>query len=152
MYQPQGQTNEYQQTYYPPPPISAYNPQQHPQNYSDQNHHDVEYGKGYGQPPPNYVTPHPPAQGSGGGEKIKPASGWNDVWATLLWLANMGAFIGLSVVALRAYSSNRGSYNGVQSYNAYPGLTFDTSTFIIFGLAGVVGFGLSFLYLILTQL
>jgi hypothetical protein len=155
MHQPQGQStnppNEYQQAYYPPPPTSAYNPQQHPQNYPDQMH-DVEFGKpqqSYGQPPPNYVAPQ---EQSGGGEKIKPASGWNDIWAIFLWLANMGAFIGLSVVALSAYSSNRGSYNGVQSYNDYPGLTFDTSTFAIFGLAGVVGFGISFLYLIITQL
>lgn len=158
MYQPQqpqqynNPPNEYQQAYYPPPPTGAYNPQQYPQNYPDQIH-NVEFGKpqqGYGTPSPDYGAP----QGSagGGGEKIKPASGWNDIWATLLWLANMGAFIGLSVVALRTYSTNKTSYNGVESDNAYPGLTFDTSTFTTLGLAGVIGFGLSFLYLIVTQL
>lgn len=140
-----------QQGYYPPPPTMDQ------QKYPDPAH--VEYGNNSmnNNNPPSYGTP-PPMQPNevgvegGGEEKIRPAKHWNDVWATILWLINLGAFIGLAVVAIRTYESHANTYNGVQSENAYPGITFDTTTFIIFGLAGVVGFGISFLYLILANL
>jgi hypothetical protein len=149
MYQPTQQPDP-NKNYYPPPPElnQAYNPNQ---TYPDQAH--LEYGQSL---PPQYgnaVAPPPPQEGGQPTEKIKPASGWNDIWATILWLLNVGAFIGLAVVGLRTYKSHRGVNGvGVQSENAYPGLTFDTSTFKIFGLSAVVGFGISFLYLILAQM
>jgi hypothetical protein len=133
-----------QHKYYPPPPTGEYHAR------PDQAHLE------YGQPPPNYDAP-PPVNSqsikpySEGQDKIKPSSGWNDVWAIALWLCNIGAFIGLAVVGLRTYRGHEGAYNGVQSENPYPGLTFDSATFKIFGLSAVVGFGLSFLYLILAQ-
>lgn len=153
MYQPAQQPDP-NKNYVPPPPVqhdAPYNPNQ---PYPDQAHLE------YGQPlPPQYnnnVAPEQPyatapneAQQQ---EKIKPASGWNDVWATILWLLNLGAFIGLAVVGVRTYTSYHGvNGTGVQSENAYPGLTFDTSTLKIFGLAGVVGFGISFCYLLIAQ-
>lgn len=157
MYQPTSQSSDPpndQHKYYPPPPTFNNN---NNTAYNDQAH--VEYGQqqqSYGQQPPNYGAPPPPLdqqqQPYTQGEKIKPAKGWNDVWATILWLCNLGAFIGLAVVALRTYKSHRGAYNGVQSENAYPGLTFDTSTLMIFGFSAIVGFGISFLYLILANL
>ncbi|CEP12232.1 hypothetical protein [Parasitella parasitica] len=152
MYQPPTQSSDSpndQHKYYPPPPTMSGN-----NNYQDQAH--IEYGQQqqmYGQPPPNYGTPPPiqqqPQQQE---EKIRPAKRWNDVWATILWLCNLGAFIGLAVVACRTYTSHKGSYNGVQSENAYPGLTFDTSTLKIFGFSAIVGFGISFLYFIIANL
>ena len=143
-----------QQQYYPPPPTGQYNapPTQYDAPppgpyYNNNNPSNMEYGQqpGYNAPPPN--QPYTPGQ-----EKIKPASGWNDVWATVAWLLNLGAFIGLAVVGLRTYKTHQGSYNGVQSENDVPGLTFDTATFKIFGLSAVVGFGISFLYLILANM
>ncbi|OAC98451.1 hypothetical protein MUCCIDRAFT_44729 [Mucor lusitanicus CBS 277.49] len=131
MYQPTSQSSDPppndQHKYYPPPPTF------------NNNNNNATYGDQVHQP----YTP---------GEKIKPAKGWNDVWATILWLCNLGAFIGLAVVALRTYTSHKGSYNGVQSENAYPGLTFDTSTLMIFGFSAIVGFGISFLYLIFANM
>lgn len=156
MYQPPNEAppQQQQQGYYPPPP--AMNQQQQRQKYPDPAH--VEYGNSQYQDhsPPTYGTP-PPMQPNevgieGGGEKIRPAKHWNDIWATVLWLLNLGAFIGLAVVAIRTYRSHTNTYNGVQSENQVPGITFDTSTFKIFGFAGIVGFGISFLYLILANL
>lgn len=157
MYQPPSQSsdppNDYQK-YYPPPPTANGN-----NNYQDQSH--IEYGQQpqpYGQQPPSYGAPPPPPsqtvnqQPYTSGEKIKPSKGWNDIWATILWLCNLGAFIALAVIALMTYSNHEGSYNGVQSENAYPGLTFDTSTLKIFGFSAIVGFGISLLYLILANL
>ncbi|KAI8997374.1 plasma-membrane choline transporter-domain-containing protein [Pilobolus umbonatus] len=142
-YTPQQQTYTPQQQPYAPPPQQPYASQQ-------------PYGQSYPPPPPNYGAN--PTHGEyqnyspEAGEKIRPASGWNDLWAAILWLLNLGAFIGLAVVALQTYSSNQMSYNGVQSQNAYPGITFDTSTFKIFGFSAIVGFGISVLYLMLANM
>ncbi|KAI7900418.1 plasma-membrane choline transporter-domain-containing protein [Cokeromyces recurvatus] len=143
--------------YYPPPPNEPYNT-----NQTDQTHHPEYHGQPYGQsydhqkPPLYNIPPTQTYNNENGGETgekgIKQASGWRDIWAILLWLCNLGAFIGLAVVALRTYRSHSGSYHGVQSENAYPGLTFDTTTFKIFGLSAIVGFGISFLYLIFANL
>lgn len=134
--------------YYPPPPTGEY--------YAKPNQDQLEYGQPPAQPPPNYDGPgntnvQPTKPYTEGQNKIKPSSGWNDIWAIGLWLCNIGAFIGLAVVGLRTYKGNEGAYDGVQSENAYPGLTFDRATFKIFGLSAVVGFGLSLLYLIMAQ-
>lgn len=136
MYKP-----EDQQQYYPPPPNGQYNTQISP---------DQEQGS-YSVPPPPF-TEQPLKPYTEGPDHIKPASGWNDVWAIVLWLCNVGAFIGLSVVGLRTFRGYQNSYDSVPSQNQYSGLTFDTTTFKIFGLAAVVGFGLSFMYLILAQM
>lgn len=144
------------QQYYPPPPSGQYNapPSQYnaPQYSNNGYSHDGQNleSQNYQPPPPAQLDNQQPY--TGGPEKIKPASGWNDVWATVLWLLNLGAFIGLAVVGLRTYKDNKGSYNGVQSNNEVSGLTFDTATFKIFGLSAVVGFGISFLYLILANM
>ncbi|GAA5797962.1 hypothetical protein HPULCUR_003360 [Helicostylum pulchrum] len=132
---------EDQQQYYPPPPNGQYNTQISPEQ---------EHGSHSVPPPP--FTDQPLKPYTEGPEHIKPASGWNDVWATVLWLCNVGAFIGLSVVGLKTYHGNQDSYNSVPSQNQYPGLTFDTTTFKIFGFSAIVGFGLSFMYLILAQM
>jgi hypothetical protein len=88
---------------------------------------------------------------SGAEGKVQPSSGFQDVWATIAWLCNMGAFIGLSVVGLRAYGSSRSSYGGVPSQTPSSGITFDTTAFFIFGLAIVIGFGLSLFYFLLAN-
>ncbi|KAG1138129.1 hypothetical protein G6F37_010742 [Rhizopus arrhizus] len=128
------------QQYYPPPP---------PMDQQG-------YQQSYQPPPPEYNTrlpQHQPALYSEEQHKgVQPSTGWNDIWAIILWLLNLGAFIGLAVVAIRTYSSHGTTYGGVESNNAYPGLTFDTSTFIIFGFASVVGFGISFLYLLIANM
>lgn len=148
MYQPPANPPGVQHNY-PPPPTGQYYAQ------PDQAH--LEYGQPPPpQPPPNYngaatANSQPLRPYTEGQDKIKPSTGWNDVWAIILWLCNIGAFIGLAVVGLMTYEGNQGEYNGVQSNNAYPGLTFDRATFRIFGLSAVVGFGLSFLYLLLAQ-
>ncbi|KAI8076284.1 plasma-membrane choline transporter-domain-containing protein [Thamnidium elegans] len=126
MYRP-----EDQQQYYPPPPSGQYNTQISP---------DQEHGS-YSVPPPPF-TDQPLKSYTEGQEHIKPASGWNDVWAIVLWLCNVGAFIGLSVVGLRTFRGHQDSYNSVPSQNQYSGLTFDTTTFKIFGFSAIVGFGL----------
>ncbi|EIE87019.1 hypothetical protein RO3G_11730 [Rhizopus delemar RA 99-880] len=110
----------------------------------------------YQPPPPEYNTRLPQHQQAPYSEEqhkgVQPSTGWNDIWAIILWLINLGAFIGLAVVAIRTYSTHGTTYGGVESNNAYPGLTFDTSTFIIFGFAAVVGFGISFLYLLIANI
>lgn len=137
-----------QQPSYPPPPQQqAYPPppQQQP----------------YPQPPPdynqyannsNYAEQQPNQPYGSSEEKIRPANGWKDIWATILWVLNVGAFIGVSVVCLRTFSGNQGmTGGGTTSATQYSGIVFDTSAFKIFGLAAVVGFGLSFLYLLLIN-
>lgn len=156
-YPPPPQNGQQQQQYYPPPPSGQYNspPSQYnaPQYSNNGYNHDGQNleAQTYSTPPPvadfNNQQPY-----TGGQEKIKPSSGWNDVWATILWLCNLGAFIALAVIGLRTYQGNKGAYNGVQSDNQVPGLTFDTATFKIFGLSAVVGFGISFLYLIFANM
>lgn len=150
---PKDQSQPYSQQHaYPPPPSQSYATGP-PQYYSNPNSqaYDPEaamYGQ-YGVPPaapPNQVGPM-----SGGDAKVQPSSGYKDVWATLLWLLNMGAFIGLSVIGLRAYNRNRSSYGGVPSSTPSSGITFDTTTFIILGLAIVIGFGLSVIYFLFAN-
>lgn len=133
---------EDQQRYYPPPPNGQYNTQITPeQGY-------------YTAPPPAFQDNNPQTLKpyTEGPDHIQPASGWNDVWATILWLCNVGAFIGLAVVGLRTFQGNQDSYSSVPSQNQYSGLTFDTTTFKIFGFSAIVGFGLSFLYLIFANM
>ncbi|KAI7857161.1 plasma-membrane choline transporter-domain-containing protein [Circinella umbellata] len=127
-------------TYYPPPPQA----------------------QGYSNTPPtynynNYATPPPPPDqqpyyhGEQVEKAVRPSSGWKDIWATILWLLNLGAFIGVSVLALRTYHQNSSSFGSVNSSTQYSGTVFGTGAFQIFGLAAVVGFGLSFLYLLLAN-
>ncbi|CEG73414.1 hypothetical protein RMATCC62417_08804 [Rhizopus microsporus] len=140
MYQPQ--QGQQQQQYYPPPPTMQQNQNYYP-SPEQQQHPPPDYNTSYQQQAPYSEEPN---------KGIKPSSGWNDVWATVLWLINLGAFIGLAVVAISTYNSHGTTYGGVQSSNPYPGLTFDTSTFAIFGYAAVVGFGISLLYLIIANM
>ncbi|SAM00846.1 hypothetical protein [Absidia glauca] len=155
---PQGQQYQPNQPMYPPPP--------QPYNANYNNNNNVP-PNGYQQAPPNYGNqyadnpqnaegqpfPHNklPFEKEDGGN-VKGWRAYKDVWALVLWILNLGAFIGLSVLALQVYSQNHSTTaGGVTSGTQYGGLTFDTSTFKIFGLSAVVGFGLSLLYLILVN-
>ncbi|RCH93038.1 Protein pns1 [Rhizopus stolonifer] len=129
---------------YPPPPTMNQQGYPPPPTMNQQ--------QGYQPPPPNYNATQQQYHTEESGKGVQPSSGWNDVWATVLWLINLGAFIALAVIAIRTYRNTGTSYNGVQSQEAYSGLTFDTSTFKIFGLSAIVGFGLSFLYLIIANI
>jgi hypothetical protein len=165
--------------YYPPPPSQAYPPpptQAYPPPGKDQNLYSQQTAyppppQHYTAGPPQYasnnqpydleaashgqygVPPIPPSQVApmSSDNKVQPSSGFKDAWATLLWLLNMGAFIGLSVVGLRAYNRNRGSYGGVPSETPASGITFDTTAFFILGLAIVIGFGISVIYFLLAN-
>ncbi|CAO3677145.1 unnamed protein product [Rhizopus stolonifer] len=139
-----------QQNY--PPPQQGYSP---PPTMNQQRYPSpptMNQQQGYQPPPPNYNATQQQYHTEEPGKGVQPSSGWNDVWATVLWLINLGAFIALAVIAIRTYRNTGTSYNGVQSQEAYSGLTFDTSTFKIFGLSAIVGFGLSFLYLIIANM
>ncbi|KAG2202551.1 hypothetical protein INT47_012545 [Mucor saturninus] len=150
----------YPQQYPPPPQQFAQPPQGY--NYST-------------PPPPQYYPPssEPLQQGhqnqqyntSAGyaelgeaplnaNDKIRPSSGFKDVWATILWLCNMAGFVALSVIGLRSFSSNTGSGNGGSGTtpNTGSGITFDTDTVKIFGYSAIIGFVISFMYLILANL
>jgi hypothetical protein len=132
-----------QQAY--PPPSQPYSSGPPSYSYNNQNY-DPEattYGN-YGQPPPQQMN-------MSGDHKVEPSTGFKDVWATVAWLLNMGAFIGLSVIGLRAYNANHSSYGGVPSQSPSTGITFDTTAFIILGLAVVIGFGLSVLYFLFAN-
>ncbi|KAF7724750.1 putative choline transporter, neither null mutation nor overexpression affects choline transport [Apophysomyces ossiformis] len=119
---------------------------------------DQSQNYNYPQPPPQYYTPPPPQSQPGyannayGGngyaelgqppqEKIRPSSGFKDIWAAGLWICNLVGFIVLSVIGLRAFSSNQ----------QHPIVTLDANTARIFGYSAIVGFGLSFLYLLLAN-
>jgi hypothetical protein len=133
---------------YPPPPQQYASP---PAGYQ-------------AQPPPQYYPPpQQPMYNTNAGyaeigerpananDKIRPSSGFKDVWATVLWLCNMAAFIALSVIGIRGYSQNKGSTGGTPPKSG-SGITFDTDTVKVFGFSVIVGFGLSFLYLIIANL
>ncbi|KAI8149418.1 plasma-membrane choline transporter-domain-containing protein [Fennellomyces sp. T-0311] len=130
-----------QSNYYPPPPQPGYPT---PPAYSNAN---------YATPPPPNPDSYqqPPYHGEQSEKAIRPASGWRDVWALILWLLNLGAFIGVSVLALRTYRSNQSTFGSVPSQTQYSGAVFGTGAFQIFGLSAVVGFGLSFLYFLLAN-
>jgi hypothetical protein len=106
----------------------------------------MEYGQAHPPPLNNQIQPEMHQN-----EKIRPSSGFNDVWAAILWVLNFAAFIGVSVIALNTFQDHSGSTNGVQSYNEYPGTTFDNDTIQIYGLSAIIGFGMSLLYLILAR-
>ncbi|OAD76419.1 hypothetical protein PHYBLDRAFT_154980 [Phycomyces blakesleeanus NRRL 1555(-)] len=141
----------------PQPPQYTYPPPQHPytppSSYPTNNYTPPPPQNNYGQSSNPYQAPeNQMEEGYESKGKIRPPSGWNDLWAAALWIANMGAFIALSVIGLRTYNGKKGSYNGTPSNTQYSGLTFDTGTFKIFGFSAIVGFGLSFLYLILANM
>jgi hypothetical protein len=152
--------NPYTQQYPPPPQTQQQYPPP-PQQYASP-------PQGYSQPPQYY--PSPPQQDQqnqqfnqntgyaelgeqplNANDKIRPSSGFKDVWATILWLCNMAAFIALSVIGLRSYSQNKGSYGGTTPQTG-GGITFDTDTVKVFGFSVIVGFGLSFIYLLVANM
>ncbi|CAO3616314.1 unnamed protein product [Mucor fragilis] len=153
--------NPYAQQYPPPPQTQQQYPPP-PQQYASP-------PQGYSQPPQYYPPPPQQAhqqqqqynQNTGYAElgeqplnandKIRPSSGFKDVWATILWLCNMAAFIALSVIGLRSYSQNKGSYGGTAPQTG-GGITFDTDTVKVFGFSVIVGFGLSFIYLLVANI
>lgn len=149
---PQGQLPGYPpppQQGYPPPQQQGYPPPPQAPNYGG--YDNPSYGQ---QPPP--PQQQPPNDGYYGGESqekaIRPASGWKDIWASILWVLNFGAFIGVSVLALRTYHGNQGhTVGGIPSSTQYSGVVFDTDAMRIFGYSAIVGFGLSFLYLMLIN-
>ncbi|KAF1796272.1 plasma-membrane choline transporter-domain-containing protein [Mucor lusitanicus] len=150
--------NPYAQQQYPPPPQTQQQYPPPPQQYASP-------PQGYSQPPQYY--PPPPQQAQqynqntsyaelgeqplNANDKIRPSSGFKDVWATILWLCNMAAFIALSVIGLRSYSQNKGSYGGTAPQTG-GGITFDTDTVKVFGFSVIVGFGLSFIYLLVANI
>ncbi|RUS12904.1 plasma-membrane choline transporter-domain-containing protein, partial [Endogone sp. FLAS-F59071] len=68
--------------------------------------------------------------------------------AAILFLCNLGAFIALAVIGIRRYSLGGGTWGG-QPANGY--LTLDLHTFSLFAWTVVVGFVISFGYLLLSQ-
>ncbi|KAI9256456.1 plasma-membrane choline transporter-domain-containing protein [Phascolomyces articulosus] len=133
---------EQNSAFYPPPPP----PQPH-QNYPTAPTYNYN---NYATPPPQ-PDQQPYYHGEETEKAVRPSSGWKDIWALILWLLNLGAFIGVSVLALRTYNSNSSTFGSVNSSTQYSGAVFGTGAFQIFGLAAVVGFGISFLYLLLAN-
>ncbi|KAI7870122.1 plasma-membrane choline transporter-domain-containing protein [Spinellus fusiger] len=118
---------------------NRYPPPQHQNNY-------------YPPPPQSYAPTSSYAEvGQSPDNKIQPSSGWKDVWATVLFVCHLAAFIALSVIGLRTYSTKKGSTGGTPSGTQYPGITFDTDTVGIFGYSAIIGFGLSIIYLLLVN-
>lgn len=155
-YPPGQQHHPPQQQQYPPPPQQYAQP---PQEY---------YGS---QPPPQYNPPpqqSAPIQQSynngGGGyaelgeaplnanDKIRPSSGFKDIWAAILWMINMAGFIALTVIGLRNMKGSSGSGGPTTSPSAGGAISLNTETIKIFGLSAAVGFGLSFLYLMVANM
>jgi hypothetical protein len=127
------------------PPPQYYPPSADPLQQGQQNQQNQQYNTnaGYaelGEAPLNV------------NDKIRPSSGFKDVWATVLWLCNMAGFIALSVIGLRSFSLNKGSAGGGTVPNTGSGITFDADTVRIFGYSAIIGFVFSFLYLILANL
>ncbi|KAI9474213.1 MAG: plasma-membrane choline transporter-domain-containing protein [Benjaminiella poitrasii] len=128
-------TSPYSQQYPPLPQQYALPPEDHslptPQPY-------------YQQPPAYNATTGYAVLGEfpSVNDKIKPSSGYKDVWATILWLCNLIGFIVLSVLAIRYLVAGQGI---VES-------TLDMDTVRIFGYAAIIGFGLSFIYLITAHI
>ncbi|ORX91785.1 DUF580-domain-containing protein [Basidiobolus meristosporus CBS 931.73] len=145
--QPQGYYNQQQpqqdyysqnpdQYYYPPPPPV---PSQPAYDQSAQ----------YYQPPVN----NPPESGGGGANysndgKFKPVSGFNDLWAAILFWVHLAAFVVISFFSIRAVAN---------ASKTTPGNNTDSSqllsfnTIILFLTICGVGFLLSTLYVIMMQ-
>ncbi|KAI8972086.1 plasma-membrane choline transporter-domain-containing protein [Pilobolus umbonatus] len=68
-------------------------------------------------------------------QKIEPASGFKDIWATGLWILNFAGFILVSVLSIRKES-----------------VEFEIRQIEVFGLAGLVGFVLSVVYLMIANI
>ncbi|KAI8880079.1 DUF580-domain-containing protein [Backusella circina FSU 941] len=126
--------------YYPPPPQPNGAPSQEqiypippPYQQSYQNVNNAGYAE-LGEPQ-TYAN-----------DKMSPSSGFKDVWATVLFLCNFAAFIGLSIVGLRTFSQHKDSVGDNGS------ITLDADTARIFGFSAIVGFGFSFLYLIIANI
>ncbi|KAI7900568.1 plasma-membrane choline transporter-domain-containing protein [Cokeromyces recurvatus] len=127
-------SSSYSQQQYPPPPQQYALP---PENYTL-------------NPPPQYYPSQPANYNPTTGyaelgeypvnDKIRPSSGFKDIWAALLWLCNMIAFIAISVIVLRSFRQDNTT------------TTLNTDTVKIFGYSAIIGFGLSFLYLMIANI
>ncbi|CAO3640176.1 unnamed protein product [Cunninghamella blakesleeana] len=98
---PQGQY----QSYPPPPPQynnnNYYQPPVTSEGYYANNMQQAEQQ--------HYQSNHDPMkenQPTGG------LSAFKDIWASVLWLLNFLAFIGLSVVGIQTFTSNQGNTSG----------------------------------------
>lgn len=141
-----------QQQQYPPPPQQYVQP---PQEY-----YNAQQLPQY-NPPPEQPKP---IYNSGAGyaelgdaplnanDKIRPSSGFKDVWAAILWMVNMAGFIALSVIGLRGFKGTTTASTTTGPSTSDGQISLDTETIKIFGLSAVVGFALSFLYLIVANI
>ncbi|KAK9721189.1 putative choline transporter, neither null mutation nor overexpression affects choline transport [Basidiobolus ranarum] len=115
------QTGQYQHPSPPPPP--------RPPTHDSSNYHQDDSG-------------HKPSTG----EKFSPQSGFQDVWAAILYWLHLAAFLGISAVSLRSITQTTQNING--SYNQEM-FTWDNSMLLL-GVCAI-GFVLSLIYIILMQ-
>lgn len=155
-----------QQQYPPPPP--QYGQQQYPpppQQYAQppQGYYNSQQPPQYNPPPeqPQAVS-QPFNQSSGYAElgdapinasdKIRPSSGFKDIWAAILWIINFAGFIAMTVIA---FNNMKGTSSGgapTKSPSGSGQIFLNTEAVKIFGLSAAVGFVLSFGYLLIANM
>ncbi|GAA99936.1 uncharacterized protein L969DRAFT_93427 [Mixia osmundae IAM 14324] len=127
-----------QQAYGQPPMMQApnYAPTQGQPMQQQQNNYDQQQNNGYyGQAKQEEDEKFSP-------QKPK----WNDLIFALLFLAQFGAFIALSVITLRTISSSGGNLTGGST-----GVTFNRQTAYLFALIAPVGFVLAICFLAIVR-
>lgn len=165
--------NPYAQQYAPtqqqyPPPPQQYGQQQYPpppQQYAQppQEYYNAQQPPQYNPPPQQpQATSQPFNQSSGYAElgeaplnandKIRPSSGFKDIWAAILWMINFAGFIVLTVIAFKGLKGTTTSGGTSTSAPSTGGIPLNMEAVKIFGLSAAVGFVLSFGYLIVANM
>lgn len=144
----------------PPMPYGAqpqpyYQPQQ--QYYGQQQQPQQQY---YGAPPPApaYIPPTYESAPNNGGTinpetglpaKFNPKPKWNDLWALVLFLIQLAAFVVLSYFAISKVIQSRkgGSAGGIGGLDGL----FAKSGLVTMAMGLILGAVISVLYLLLTQ-
>ncbi|CAB4438632.1 unnamed protein product [Rhizophagus irregularis] len=134
--------------YYPPPPDP----------YNQKNNQYQQYPQHPQYPPPSAPPPsfmQSQSMGNNGenndnagtNNKFNPTPKYRDLWAAILFLLHLGAFIALSVLALRNYAAiqRSGSSDSVQK------ITLNWSTIWLLLICVGVGFVLSMIYLAFAE-
>ncbi|KAK9457938.1 plasma-membrane choline transporter-domain-containing protein [Dipodascopsis uninucleata] len=156
----QGYSNQEGYTGEIPP---SYPPPAHENQYSQQvPEYQPDYSSNY-QQQQNYAPPVNNYSKPGNDEK-RPQNGptfedefkvekpkWNDVWATILFLAVLAGFIVVSGISLNAYRGTK-DFNGNGIYGSTQTFSLNTNTVVLFAFVIVISLVISVLYFWLARM
>jgi len=152
----QNPNNQYQQSY----PQQGYGQGQAPQAWQGQFQGEQQYNNGFQAPPqmngsspyaPNAAPPQNKLEAEGfRTDKLNPKPKWNDLIFAILFYAQFGAFIAVSVIALRALAQTGGQRSGGLG-DTGSSITIDRSVAYLFALIAAAALVLSIIFLMIVR-